>query len=267
MNQMVRLPLRPHPPAPTWSFCKAGMDGKDGERGEPGLPGTQGPYGLLGPQGPPGPQGLPGPTNGVPGDIGPQGPTGELGPPGPQGPSGGGVVYTRWGRTTCPSSSGTTLVYSGRAGGSWYASHGGGGANYLCLPNDPQYRSSTFNHDTLIITVYGAEYEWWGDGLHDQNVPCAVCHVSTRSSYLMIPAKYTCPTNWTREYHGHLVTEYYTHASNKVFECMDASPEAVPGGGGDQNGALFVFTRAQCLGLQCPPYNKRNVLTCSVCTK
>ena len=222
----------------------------------------QGPYGLPGPQGQPGPQGPPGPNNGVKGDTGVPGPQGELGPPGPPGPSGGGLVYTRWGRTSCPTTSGTTLVYSGRAGGSHYT-QSGGGANYLCLPDDPQYSSTQPSQYAL---VYGAEYESIA-GVHDQNVPCAVCHVATRSSYLMVPAKFSCPSSWTREYHGYLVAERHIHASNKAFECMDASPERVPNGNGDVNGALFYYSKAQCVGLQCDPYNNNNALTCAVCTK
>ena len=70
--------------------------------------------------------------------IGERGYAGDSGPPGPPGPSAGGAVYTRWGRTTCPNVTGTQLVYAGRAAGSHYA-HKGGGANYLCLPNDPSY--------------------------------------------------------------------------------------------------------------------------------
>ena len=49
------------------------------------------------------------------------GPAGPPGPPGEKGNSGsqpGGAVYTRWGRTTCPT--GATLVYAGRAAGADY---------------------------------------------------------------------------------------------------------------------------------------------------
>lgn len=198
------------------------------------------------------------------GDIGPQGPPGERGPPGPPGPSGGGVIYTRWGRTICPNTTGTTLLYSGRAGGSHYQ-HSGGGANYLCLPDDPQYLSAFQSNN--IALVYGAEYDDWVGGLHDHNVPCAVCHASTRSSYLLYPARPTCPASWTREYFGYLTAERQIHANNKAFECMDNDPERVPGGTGNQDGALFRHTKAKCLGLQCPPYTERKVLTCAVCTK
>ena len=42
------------------------------------------------------------------GPPGEQGPTGAAGPPGPQG---GGAVYVRWGRKTCPND--TFFVYEG----------------------------------------------------------------------------------------------------------------------------------------------------------
>lgn len=48
----------------------------------------------------------------------------------------GGVSYIRWGRSTCPI--GVTNVYSGRTGSS-FAGHKGGAANYICLPNNPEY--------------------------------------------------------------------------------------------------------------------------------
>ena len=53
-------------------------------------------------------------------------------------PGDSGVTYTRWGNSSCPSSTGAQLVYAGRAGGSHYT-HTGGGAEKLCLPNDPDY--------------------------------------------------------------------------------------------------------------------------------
>ena len=49
-----------------------------------------------------------------------------------------------------------------------------------------------FNHN-----IYGAKYQPYSAGplapLHDQNVSCVVCYVSNRTTYLMIPAKITCP--------------------------------------------------------------------------
>ena len=132
-----------------------GRDGRDGRDGVPGPRGSQGQRGEIGPQGPVGGRG----EKGEQGASGPQGQTGqkgEQGVAGPPGPRNGGVVYTRWGKISCPNTTGTELVYAGRAGGSHQFSSGGG-ANYLCMPNDPDY----LRHQSGVqgwSYVYGAEY-------------------------------------------------------------------------------------------------------------
>ena len=73
---------------------------------------------------------------GVRGEKGEHGKEGKVGPPGPPGPASGGVLYTRWGKSSCPNTPGTELVYAGRTGGSFFNQEGGG-ANYLCMPEDP----------------------------------------------------------------------------------------------------------------------------------
>ena len=70
-----------------------GRDGRDSEKGEVGSPGTQGEMAVAGPRG----------------AVGTHGDAGLQGEPGLQGPLAGGAVYTRWGRTTCPTNQGTTL--------------------------------------------------------------------------------------------------------------------------------------------------------------
>ena len=284
-----------------------GRDGKDGEIGPPGPqgpvgppgpttvdPGLQGPSGSPGPQGPPGHQGSQGPPGppglttvdpGMHGPAGPEGPTGPPGPQGIQGPHGppgsngppgppgstistGGAVYVHWGRTTCPSTPGTELVYAGRAGGSHYQ-QSGGGVDKLCLPDVPQYLSYQPGfQDTGYL--YGAEYLIYSSqpfrSMHQHNVPCAVCHSSTRASLLMIPARTSCPFSWTREYYGYLMAERQKYARS-TFECVDRSPESVPGGAGSLNGASFYHTETTCNGLPCPPYVEGREVTCAVCTK
>ncbi|CAI8046154.1 Short-chain collagen C4 (Fragment), partial [Geodia barretti] len=127
-----------------------GRDGRDGRDGEPG------------------PKGSPGAT----------GEKGDTGPQGPPGPSSGGVRYIRWGRTTCPNTPGTELVYSGRAAGTFYYVQGGTSDN-LCLPDTPEY--STYQPGVQEHSpIYGAEYQLDDaplpiPGVHDHNVPCAVC--------------------------------------------------------------------------------------------
>ena len=269
-----------------------GRDGHDGHDGMPGLPGRDGKDGEIGPpgpQGPVGPPGSPGPTTVDPGMQGPPGspgPRGHSGPPGPQGPTGlpgnrgltgppgppgqagGGVTYIRWGRTTCPSTPGTQLVYKGRAGGTWY-SDSGGGANKLCMPEDPEY-SGLYRTGFQGGYLQGAEYrissgqEFYS--MNGHNVPCAVCYASTRVTLLMIPAKTSCPSSWTREYYGSLMAEHHQH-QRSLFECMDGNPESVPGSAGIQNGAFFYHAESQCHTLPCPPYIAGREVSCAVCTK
>ena len=119
----------------------------------------------------------------MPGPCGPQGQRGEQGVAGPPGPRNGGVVYMRWGKSSCPNITGTELVYAGRAGGSWYG-HTGGGANYLCMPNDPDYLAYQRGVQGLS-PVHGAEYEPYAGPLravHDHKIPfmsntaCEILH-------------------------------------------------------------------------------------------
>ena len=239
-----------------------GRDGRDGESGRDGRDGMPGAQGLRGLKGEPGPAGGPPGPQGQPGARGTTGPQGAVGPAGPRS---GGVTYTRWGKSSCPNIAGTELVYTGRAGGSHYT-HKGGGANYLCMPLDPEYtlpfQAGVRNHNY----VYGAEYEAPLQGTHDHNVPCAVCYVSTRETVLMIPAKTSCPTSWTKEYYGYLMSEYRTHARS-TYQCVDKDQESLPGSHANTNGALFFHVEASCTGMACPPYDPQKELNCVVCTK
>ena len=150
-----------------------------------------------------------------------------------------------------------------------YFTHKGGGANYLCLPNDPsylQYRSGT---QSLRDYLYGTEYETLDrpvSAFNNHNVPCAVCYVSTRGTVLMIPVKTTCPSSWTQEYNGYLMAERFTH-HRSTHECVDQNPESVPGGVGSQDEALFYHVEATCTAIACPPYTAGRELACTVCTK
>ena len=183
-----------------------------------------------------------------------------------EGYSKSGAVYTRWGKTTCPSTA--RLVYFGVAAGAHYT-HPGTAANYICLPHNPEYYSSG-PPSRYTAYVYGAEYETWRSPLqrvHNHNVPCAVCE-ARKQTMLMIPAKINCPRQWTREYNGWLMASYYAHKSPKMFVCMDKNPDMQRGEQGNHDGALFYHARTNtCRGLHCPPYNMRKDLACVVCTK
>ena len=99
--------------------------------------------------------------------------------------------------------------------------------------------------------MYGAEYQVYENvpsttlPLHDNDVPCVVCYVSTRETVLMVPGTYVCPPNWTQEYYGWLMAAG-AGQQRSTFECVDASAETIAGGGADQNGALFYHVEPRC---------------------
>ena len=240
-----------------------GIAGSKGQKGERGL------HGANGLRGPPGPMGTVG-SKGQKGERGLHGANGLRGPPGH---TSSGVVYTRWGRTTCPSSFGTQLLYAGRAAGSGYHEKGGA-ANYICLPEQPQYSTYTAGTQIGRAHLYGAEYQTGAydigplSSLYNHNVPCAVCYASTRETVIMIPARVSCPSSWTREYYGYLMGNWYGNEHPTMFECVDRYPQSVPGSIADTNGALFYHVEVKCnVGIPCPPYDKQKEVTCVVCTK
>ena len=102
-----------------------------------------------------------------------------------------------------------------------------GGADYQCLPEDPLYVNYVdgyqYNGEGRGF-MHGVEY-MSGDAIYDMdnlgdstftynNVPCAVCHIDNHTSVLMIPARDRCPTGWTEQYWGYLVTEQYAGTGN-----------------------------------------------------
>ena len=158
----------------------------------------------------------------------------------------------------------------GIIGGGGYSQQGGG-VNYLCLPHNPKYDKYKDGWQYSGY-VYGTEYEVYDfnpfkKNLHDHEAPCAVCFVKARGSMLMMPARNDCPSGWTEEYHGYLMTEYYGHKKGYEFVCVDEDAEYVPGTQGNKDGALLYPVQGQCGSLPCNPYVAGRELTCAVCTK
>jgi len=277
LDALLQLPSKPI--GTPFLFYLLGQKSGNKLMGPPGPPGRVGPAGKKGPKGDAGKSGKPGAVSGPPGPKGDRGDAGKTGDRGPQGPKGekgqsgagaSGVKYVRWGRTTCPND--TEIVYKGIMGGESH-SYPGGGSNYLCLPSTPKYDKYKNGHQHAGY-VYGTEYEvadYSGDpfkrSLHDHDAPCVVCYVSSRGSMLMMPARNDCPSGWTEEYHGYLMTSYHKHPNQKDFICVDEDAEYVPGSGANQDGALLYAVEGVCGSLPCLPYVAGRELTCAVCTK
>ena len=249
--------------------------GPPGEKGDSGMTGLQGPTGDHGPVGIPGAWGSPGPP-GYPGPSGPPGPSGASGTVGPPGPAAScGQIYIHWGRTTCPSGQSTELVYAGRAGGSWHGEKGGA-TNYLCMPNDPNYLLYASGIQGRNY-VYGVEYDPTSGqpfrvnpDVYGHNAPCAVCMATSRCCLLMIPAKTNCPTSWTIEYVGYLMSASQDHSLPTEYVCVDKDPESVAGldaANWSQGSGIFRHVEASCNGMDCSQYAAEKELTCVVCSR
>ena len=131
----------------------------------------------------------------------------------------------------------------------------------------PQATTSSNNY------IYGTEYETGGDALNrvnQHNVPCAACHVTTRSAQLVIPGTDQCPGGWTTEYAGWLMSEHHNSKGRTMYMCLDKDAEVLPGEAASTQGALMYHAVADCnarYGIPCPPYVHRKGLACVVCSK
>lgn len=115
-------------------------------------------------------------------------------------------------------------------------------------------------------SVYGAEYQFsYGNVGIDDDVPCAVCYVP--AAVLMIPAKTTCPPNWTLQYSGILTTNSDDFNSSSDYVCLDDKPQYIEGTRRNDDGKLFYPVHAICGALPCPPYVNYAYLRCCVCSK
>ena len=120
--------------------------------------------------------------------------------------------------------------------------------------------------------MYRAEYEVgsfnpFTNNLYNHDAPCVVCYVKSRVSLLMMPARNDCPSGWTEEYHGYLMTERSTHKSSQDYICVDREAEYIPGSQANDDDALLYLVEGVCDSLPCLPYVGGRELTCAVCTK
>ena len=175
---------------------------------------------------------------------------------------------------------------SGYSAGRRY-NQGGGGSNYLCLPEEPRWKGHLNSSGAFAGWLFGAEYRTHNlhevllsgsnnggsRAFHGRPAPCAVCYVPHRSAHLMIPASDTCPDGWTQEYDGYLMAEHSfteTAVSNvrhtREYVCVDGAPE-VAVGPIDQSQSIFLFVKVGCGTLPCSKYHNAWELSCVVCSK
>jgi len=158
---------------------------------------------------------------------------------------------------------------------------GGGGSNFLCLPEDPQWKAYVDGRQSAVGTISGVENKLRNHGGHpvfsesnnggnpldNYPAPCAVCYVVGRSTILMVPARTQCPDGWTTEYAGYLVSEKQSSSRKRSsYICWDEAPE-VTVGLRDQDQAEIFPVEVKCGTLPCSVYIDGREATCIVCSK
>ena len=169
------------------------------------------------------------------------------------------------------------VIELGRVAGSQSTHQGEGGANYICLPLNPEYNKPVTQGYHSRASLFGVEYGHvedlfarmgQGPRISYLGVPCAVCRAEKRGSLMMIPARNVCPTRqWTREYQGYLMTGS-SNGTRQEYICVDndATGVNVLHSKNHSGKALLTSVLGKCGVLPCPPYEQDRELTCAVCT-
>ena len=163
------------------------------------------------------------------------------------------------------------LMLGFAAGGKSSADQKGGGANYVCLTQNPIFNQSTPGQDDSRSRIFPVEYRSWQEGplkpQHKHDAPCAVCQTTgCRTQVLMIPSSTLCPSGWNKEYDGYLVASRWNfHRTNYV--CLDGKPESLPGDEAEAQISYFFPVEIVNPGSTLPSdYETGKELMCAVCT-
>ena len=175
-----------------------------------------------------------------------------------------------------------SVFVKGYAAGAHY-NHGGSGSNFLCLPEDPQWGIHIAGLHSLKHEgrVYGVEYELWRNAgtstnnvfdwgsneLTSRGAPCALCYVENRSTVVMMPARTQCPTGWTAEYGGYIVSQAHESRKRGGYYCWDGAPEIASGSGVNKDQSVIYPVEVECGSLPCSVFTNGRELTCKVCSK
>eukprot|EP00164_Ancoracysta_twista_P001878 GFYU01002467.1.p1 GENE.GFYU01002467.1~~GFYU01002467.1.p1 ORF type:complete len:957 (-),score=279.64 GFYU01002467.1:133-3003(-) len=176
-----------------------------------------------------------------------------------------GQVYTNWGSQKCPSTA--EKVYEGMVGASYHG-HVGGGYNYLCMQDNPEYgEHNNGNQDGALI--YRMEYFLSGHGLgrllhlDRQEVPCSLCMRKNAIATRMIPGVQECPPGWRLDYAGYLFSNHYVHQKGEHV-CVTRDAE---GHGSSRHHTHHGLMYPVETGENLPKWREHEEIGCAVCSQ
>ncbi|KAG8176255.1 hypothetical protein JTE90_021352 [Oedothorax gibbosus] len=168
---------------------------------------------------------------------------------------GNGATYVYWGRNNCTEDA--EIMSTGFAM-STGPPHSGGGANFLCLPEKPQYGNPVTNEKEAAF-LQNLNYQFPGGD--SSKLSCATCRLASRGSVsTFIGRGSECPGDWDYVYDGLLASGSKSSFSTQ-FVCLDRNP--VNNEGGDEDPLKPDW--ANIVGEE--DGDKQILITCVVCAK
>ena len=76
--------------------------------------------------------------------------------------------------------------------------------------------------------------------LHDYEARCAVCEAPAAME-LMIPGTRSCPSGWTEQYQGFLMSHHYGQANPTEAICVDENPVRYGTNSNGNGGLLYTI--------------------------
>ena len=152
-----------------------------------------------------------------------------------------------------------------------------GGANLLCLANQPSSSGSTDTADTQKKSyIFGVQFQFGEANLLNApsgnyfNAFCSVCKRNGKSSTVMLPGQTACPKGWNNEYRGFLMAPR-TSLKRSQYICVDESTELRDGSFKKSRVAgylNFVETRCGSNDIPCrsKDYIENYEVACVVCS-
>ena len=154
----------------------------------------------------------------------------------------------------------------------------GGGVEFLCLPKNPEWRS-TSTSPSYVSWIGSVSYQVSGyifsSSADNKRAPCAKCYTNSRPAVMMIPGRKSCPSYWTEEYDGYLMAsqESLNHPSRYICVGSLSTYYSYSSSSYYQYSGYLTFVKADCSGYatldECSSgeYQHGRVLTCVVCSR
>lgn len=146
----------------------------------------------------------------------------------------------------------------------------GNGANYQCLPTEPNY--GTFNSTSndvrasISVATLATNGSVLSSGLDGKIIQCALCQTISATSATMFIGN-TCPVNWTKEYNGYLVSEEeVTGRTAKGYACLKETPDVLDNSSGRAGTSSVNLVELECDALSCGTSTSNEEVSCAVCS-